>query len=350
MTQLNAGTYQFSPLTRYEFPDRTLSLWTSQDMIVLKLITQAMESCMAPHIAESCYHIKGHGGLKKAVHNTHTALPHYHYVLRSDIKSYYASIRFDRLMPIIESYINHHVLLSLISKALRRTETSGGLFWDYEEFGIPKGSPLSPFLGALALMPLDQAMGQMKDIFYARYMDDWIVLTKTKTALRKVIKLTHQIVNSQGLQLHPTKTYIGKIRHGFNFLAYYFDDTKILPGKETIRRLHDRTLALYEQSLTKSPTRRSRKTVEKRDISLYQVDESAPCDTFFKDFLISLLARAAVNPGIVKRLRLYIGRWTRWLKLGLQALNDLDKSIQKHIPSLSACWGPGSASVMSALA
>lgn len=63
-------------------------------------------------------------------------------------------------------------------------------------------------------------------MFYARFMDDWIVLTKSKTALRKVIKRTHQIVNSQKLHLHPMKTYIGKIRHGFNFLGYYFDDKK----------------------------------------------------------------------------------------------------------------------------
>jgi hypothetical protein len=32
LVQINTGTYQFSPLNRYEFDDATLSLWTSQEL------------------------------------------------------------------------------------------------------------------------------------------------------------------------------------------------------------------------------------------------------------------------------------------------------------------------------
>lgn len=102
------------------------------------------------------------------------------------------------------------------------------------------GSPLSPLLGAIALIPLDKAMDQIKGIFYTRYMDDWLVLTKTNTALRKVIKKTHDVMNRLKLQLHPTKTYIGKIRKGFNFLAFYMDLDRILPATKTIRRALER--------------------------------------------------------------------------------------------------------------
>jgi hypothetical protein len=130
--------------------------------------------------------------------------------------------------------------------ACLRTETCGGVFYDYDKNGIPKGSPLSPLLGAIALMPLDKAMGKIKGVFYQRYMDDWCVLTKSKSALRKVVKYTHEVMRNLKFQLHPLKTYIGKINRGFNFLAYYMDDQKILPSKETIRRFHERATALYE--------------------------------------------------------------------------------------------------------
>src|SRR3990167_2370150 len=192
LAQFNDGSYQFSSLERLEFKDGILSLWTSQDTIALKLITQALEGRIRYAIPKSCYHVKDHGGLKHAVRETHGALPHHHFVMRSDIKSYYQSIDFNSLMSIIETYIKHPVLLTLIYKACHRTETRGEIFYDYHERGIPKGSPLSPLLGAIALMPLDQEMGRIKDIFYARFMDDWVVLTKSKTALRKVIKRTHQ--------------------------------------------------------------------------------------------------------------------------------------------------------------
>ena len=195
-------------------------------------------------------------------------------------------------MAIIETYVTHPALLTLIRKALRRTETRGGIFYDYNEKGLPMGSPLSPILGAVALIPLDQAMGQNKETHYSRFMDDWIVLCKTKTALRKVVKLTHKIVGSLKLELHPTKTYIGKISHGFNFLGYYFDDKKILPSKESFRRFYERAYARYAQSSEKDLARRYKKTVSPRDISLYHVDEKAPSDDEFKTFLVKRLCKA----------------------------------------------------------
>ena len=80
---LNDGSYQFSSLERLEFKDGTLSLWTSQDMIALKLITQALERRIGFAIPKSCYHVKDHGGLKHAVRETQGALPHHHFVMRS---------------------------------------------------------------------------------------------------------------------------------------------------------------------------------------------------------------------------------------------------------------------------
>ena len=219
-------------------------------------------------------------------------------------------------MRIVESYVTHPILLTLLRKALRRTETRGGLFYDFDEKGIPKGSSLSPLLGAIALIPLDKAIGQLKGIFYARFMDDWVVLTKSKTALRKVIKITHEVVNTLNLQLHPSKTYIGKISHGFNFLGYYMDDQKILPSKETIRRFHERSSALCEPLQgNRNVSRQYKKNPHDRDISEYQVNEPAPTDLYFKNILMHLLAKAALKPDTLATLRRYVGQWARWLKL-----------------------------------
>jgi RNA-directed DNA polymerase len=231
LDSLNDGSYQFDALRRYYFEDKTLSLWSSTDMIALKVITQFLGIFMKDHIPKSCYHVKGHGGLKYAVRQTHESLDQYQYVMRSDIKSYYDSILYDSLMNIIEGYVKDPILLNLTYKALQRTETYGGLFYDYDKKGIPMGSPLSPLLGAIALIPLDLVISKTNDVFYARFMDDWCILTKTKTALRKIVKKTHTILKSLHLDLHPMKTYIGKISHGFNFLAYYMDNKKILPSQ-----------------------------------------------------------------------------------------------------------------------
>ncbi len=342
LVQLNDGTYQFGLLDRYEFDDAIISLWSSPDMIALKLIAQVLGQLMADDIPKSCYHVKGHGGLKLGVSHTHAALSEHQYVMRSDIKSYYDSIRFDVLMGIIEYYVNHPVLLKLTRKACRRTETRGELFYEYHEKGLPMGSPLSPLLGAIALIPLDKAMGQIKGIFYARFMDDWVVLTKSHTALRKIIKITHKIVGELKFELHPTKTYIGKISHGFNFLAYYMDDQKILPSTETIRRFHERTAALYEPPQdNRNVSRRYKKTVSNRDISEHQANEPAPTDAYFSNNLAHLLSLAAQKPDTVAKMRRYVGQRSRWLRLGLSTSNDFEVSVQNHLPGIASCWVPG---------
>ena len=79
---------------------------------------------------------------------------------------YYTSICFDVLMRIIKSYVTHPILLTLARKACQGTETCGGLFYNYYEKGIPKGSPLSPLLGAIALIPLDKAMERISKAFF----------------------------------------------------------------------------------------------------------------------------------------------------------------------------------------
>jgi hypothetical protein len=53
--------------------------------------------------------IKDHGGLKKAMSHTYETTQEHQFVMRRDIQSYYASIRFDVLMRIVESYVTHPI-------------------------------------------------------------------------------------------------------------------------------------------------------------------------------------------------------------------------------------------------
>ena len=48
------------------------------------------------------------------------------------------------------------------------------------------GGALSPILGGVYLNPLDQIMGQDKRIVYVRYMDDFVVLAKTRWHFKRL--------------------------------------------------------------------------------------------------------------------------------------------------------------------
>jgi Reverse transcriptase (RNA-dependent DNA polymerase) len=233
-------------------------------------------------------------------------------------------------MEIIDHYIKHPILATLVLKALRRTETLGGNFYDYYQKGITKRCPLSPLLSAIALMPLDQAMGEIKDVFYTRFVDDWIVLTKSKTMLRKIIKKTHNLLNKLHLTMHPNKTYIGKIKKGFNFLGYFYQPSTLLPSLESIRRCHERSAVRYAQV-----SQRRRISAPNRDTSDYQVNERAPTDEDMVRVLCSLSWQLHQNPERQTQLQRYLQRWGCWFKSGLTEVDAFMASVQVSLPSLS---------------
>ena len=85
------------------------------------------------------------------------------------------------------------------------------------------GGSLSPLLGALYLSPLDAAMLRLVNlgqIYYVRYMDDMVILAKTRWHLRGAIRILTETIQSLGLTLHRVKRFVGRIEKGFDFLDY----------------------------------------------------------------------------------------------------------------------------------
>ena len=80
-----------------------------------------------------------------------------------------------------------------------------------------------------------------------RFMDDWIVLCKTRHILKKIIRCTYQVLGQLKLDLHPDKTYIGKIDKGFDFLGYHFDLIDLSLAKATLDKAIARLQQLFEQ-------------------------------------------------------------------------------------------------------
>jgi RNA-directed DNA polymerase len=104
------------------------------------------------------------------------------FVLRTDVKSCYASIDHLLLLNQLAVHIKDRRVLNLIGQYLRRTSERGGSFWDYEK-GISLGCPLSPLIGGFFLNALDAAAAKLR-LFYIRFMDDILILAPTRWQLR----------------------------------------------------------------------------------------------------------------------------------------------------------------------
>lgn len=71
------------------------------------------------------------------------------------------------------------------------------------------------------MLPIDKLLTN-DDVFYIRFMDDWVVLAKARRHLGKTVKQTNQMLCRLKLEKHPDKTFIGLIKSGFDFLGYHF--------------------------------------------------------------------------------------------------------------------------------
>ena len=69
-----------------------------------------------------------------------------------------------------------------------------------------------------------------------RYMDDVLILAKTRWQNRKAIKQLNQILNKVKVEKHPDKTYIGTIENGFDFLGYHFNGSHVTVARKTVEK------------------------------------------------------------------------------------------------------------------
>ncbi|MBF0360553.1 MAG: hypothetical protein HQK49_06050 [Oligoflexia bacterium] len=250
--QLENGTFRFSPSAQYNIEKKKLTVYTAIDWIVLKSITNVLTPILIETNTKTakCYNLKGNGGNKKALKDLMSVIDNYQYVLRTDIKSYYKSINHYKLLDLLAKKIKDRDVLRLIYDYCNQ------LVWKDGEYktisiGISLGCPLSPLIGTFYLATLDQEMAKQK-IFYIRYMDDILILAKTRWHLRNAIKVLEQVLNQLELLKHPDKTSIGKIINGFEFLGYFVTKLGLQVGSTSIKRFNEKLTQLYEQNARKN--------------------------------------------------------------------------------------------------
>ncbi len=224
---------------------------SAQDRLVIRALTQVLQTVLP--ISKACTHVKGHGGLKQAVRETQAYFAEHpaHFVMKSDVKGYYAHISHLIINEQLRYCLPHEPeLVRLIWLFMRRTTEFGGNYSDVER-GLPLGASISPLLGGLYLMPMDALFEHNKAIFYRRYMDDWIIIQEKRHGLRKSVKIVYDILDALGMQTHPDKTYIGKASKGVSFLGFSIRPTGLTVSDAALSRRDNKIAQLYERGASK---------------------------------------------------------------------------------------------------
>ena len=220
LEELNSGTYKFDCVKEVVIDGQLYNIWAARDAVVIEALTMLLKDKY--NITENCnsYHLKGRGGIKAALNQTERCLANNKFVMKSDVKKYYASLDHDILMNLIREYVNESPVTQLIYQFLKHVKYRNGNYVDVRR-GICRGTALSPLLGALYLKPLDQAMGKM-NVAYVRYMDDWIVMSTNRWTFARAVKKVNRTINNLKLEKAHDKTFIGTVKRGFDFLGFHF--------------------------------------------------------------------------------------------------------------------------------
>lgn len=175
-----------------------------------------------------------------------------HYFLQMDIKSFFMSIDKSTLYRLITKRIKNEEILWLTRTVLfhdcardvspkiqsrpslfKVLPAGKSLFKTPRGTGLPIGNLTSQFFANIYLHELDLFVKhQLKIKYYARYVDDFIIVGETKEALDRYRCETIDFLwNKLRLQAHPKKQIIRPISDGINFLGYIIRADYILVRK-----------------------------------------------------------------------------------------------------------------------
>jgi retron-type reverse transcriptase len=147
------------------------------------------------------------------------------WVLKCDIKKFFASIDHTILNQILKRHICDQDILWLIENIV-------GSFQSTEKGkGLPLGNLTSQLLVNIYMNEFDQWMKHVvKAKYYIRYADDFVILNRDKSELIQLISKMGLFLKEQlKLSLHPGKLYIKTFASGIDFLGWvHFPNHKVL--------------------------------------------------------------------------------------------------------------------------
>jgi len=149
------------------------------------------------------------------------------WVLKGDIRKFFASIDHSVLKNILAEYILDEKIIALLSNVIDSYKTEPDI-----AVGLPLGNLTSQLFSNIYLNRFDQFVKhRLKEKYYIRYADDFVILSENKIYLQKLIKSLADFLNSElKLVLHPDKIFIKTIGSGVDFLGW-----TLFPDYRTIR-------------------------------------------------------------------------------------------------------------------
>ncbi len=168
----------------------------------------------------------------------------------ADLRDFFGSVDHEKLLTLVAQRVADGRVLRLIQAMLKAGSYGKGQLFPTER-GTPQGGVVSPVLSNILLTPFDREM-RRRGYQLTRYADDWVVTCKSAAEARSAVDAARRILKQLGVELHPQKTRIVHVQHGFEFLGYKIKRGKKLQLPASKIRSQARSGALYAYPREKS--------------------------------------------------------------------------------------------------
>lgn len=219
-------TYVHGAYSEFHISDpkaRTIHKATVRDRLLHHLLHRSLYPYFEKRFIYDSYACRENKGIHRAlnrfdafalkVSKNHTRTC---YVLKCDIKKFFASVNQDILEDILKRHIEDEDIRWLFHQVI------SSFYVGQPGCGLPLGNLTSQLLANIYMHEFDMYMKQELQVhYYIRYADDFVILSDSKSYLHELLPMMQIFLHSHlHLSLHKDKVFIESYTSGVDFLGW----------------------------------------------------------------------------------------------------------------------------------